>query len=180
MRRNSWTLPALLVLVLIALIVGIFLESKVRALTPSKTPAISTRKGATPTATGGVSKPLPGQTAVPTIVGLRLGMITHKAAEVRSVQSSVDAHKPAFSWYLNPVTVVRKSLPRYGFVKPVQLIQPAAPQPTPTAYVDPTGRPTVKVLIRYRRKLFTAFVSQPGRKGPRGIWLLLTIIQGRQ
>jgi len=42
------------------------------------------------------------------------------------------------------------------------------------------GRPLVKFIVSYQGKEYTIQVVQPVQRGPKGIWVIVTILSGRQ
>jgi hypothetical protein len=139
--------------------------------------------GVPPTATpstSGASTPLPGSTPLPTVVGLHIGMVTRPASRVATIQHGADTNDPNYTFYLNPTTVVNKTLPAEGFTQGFTVVRPTTANPTPTPYNGPDGRPLVKYYVRYQGKIYTVQVVQPGTRGPRGIWVIATIFQGQQ
>jgi hypothetical protein len=195
----KWLLPILLALLIAALVIVFAFGGKIKdAISgPTATPVVVTQVVVTSTPApgaigtpgtpgpGGVvtttpgpggSTPLPGGTPIPTVVGLKLGMITHKAVDVAKIQSGADAGDPNFTFYLNPVTVVQKTLTNYGFTGGFTILSPASAQPTPTPTAGADGRPLVLVKVSYQAKNYIVQVVQPGKHGPKGIWLIVSIL----
>lgn len=202
--RNPWLLPLILGLIIIAVILAFVFGSRIKsALSPTATPVQPTPTAKTvlvtatpapgaPTATPGVvppsatpaggkgaSTPLPHTTPVPTVPGLTLGMITRPLHRVYDVQHGADTKNPAYLYYLNPRQVVQNDLPHYGFTQGFAFLSPP-PSPTPTPHMGADGRPVISFLISYQSKEYTVKVAQPGRTGPTGIWVIVTILPGRQ
>jgi hypothetical protein len=134
---------------------------------------------ATPANGVGVVTPLPGTTPPPTVAGLQLGMITRSQHEVSAIQHQVDSGNGQYAFYLDPRAVVHNDLPHYGFTQAFQIVAPA-PSPTPTPAKGADGRPLVKFVVEYQTKVYTVSVAQPGTQGPKGIWVIVTILPGRQ
>jgi hypothetical protein len=134
---------------------------------------------ATASTSQGVVTPLPQATPVPTVVGVQLGLVSYPAHEVASLQAAVDRGDPHYAFYLNPVEVVQYDLPAFGFTKGFQITSPGA-SPTPTPYTSTDGRPAVKVVVSYQGQTYTAITGQPATRGAKGIWLILSILQGAQ
>jgi hypothetical protein len=118
---------------------------------------------------------VPATTPVATVPGLKLCMITHPQADVQKIQSRVDSHDPVYMYYLNPLQVVQKDLPEYGFTAGFQIISPT-PSPSPTPMGASTGRPLVIVVVSYQGREYQVTVAQTVKKGPRGIWQIVTIL----
>jgi hypothetical protein len=145
--------------------------------TPTSNAAIQPSATSAPNGQGVVT-PLPGTTPIPTVSGLWLGLIAHPQHEVASIQAAADRGDPHYQFYLNPVQAAQTNLPHYGFTQGFQVVSPAA-QPTPTPYTSQDGRPVVKIVISYQGKTYTAVVGQPATRGPKGIWLILSIVPGK-
>lgn len=146
---------------------------------PTTQAATSNCPVATPGVAGGASTPLPQATPVPTVAGLCLGMITRQQYKVQQAQTGADNKDPNFTYYLDPIQVVNRTLPTYGFKDPFQIVQPTRSSPSPTPFPGADGRPLVKAIVRYHNQLYTVQVAQPGVRGPKGIWLIVTILQGQ-
>lgn len=205
--RTPWLLPVLLALIIVLVILGVLFGSRIKnALSsPTATPqpartvvVTATPGGPTPTSGGssttlaagaeatatpstntGVVTPLPNTTPVPTVVGLQLGMITRPQNYVTATQSKVDAKTPGYGFYVSPRGVVQNNLPHFGFTQGFTIVAPN-PSPTPTPMTSVEGRPEVKFVVQYQSKLYTVVVVQPGKRGPTGIWSIVTILAGRQ
>lgn len=198
--RPPWLLPVILVVIIAIIILAVVFGPKItKSLSsPTSTPAVTTVPvtatpgGSTPTSAGaavpstatpsssvGISKALPGATPVPTVPGLQLGEITRPLHVVNTLQSNVDAGNSAYQSYLDPRKVVQNNLPAYGFTQVFEIVAPN-PSPTPTPYSGASGRPVIKFVVQYQGHVYTVFVSQPGKTGPHGIWVIVTILPGRQ
>ena len=195
--RYRWLLPLVLVLVILGIVLGVTLGPKLNSSSASKatatpTPQVATvvvtptpgpgtpRAAVPPTATPGgkgAATPVPGGTPVPTVPGLKIDEITHKTADVQRIQSEVNSENPSYTYYLNPIQVVQNDLPHYGFVHPFQIVSPAQTGPTPTPFTDQSGRPTVNVLVSYQGHKYKVSLSQVATHGPKGIWMIVTIVQ---
>lgn len=123
-----------------------------------------------PTSRPGHVTPLPGATAVPPASGLTLGMITRPAADVATLQAGADRKDKAYTLYLHPSEVIKHTLPRYGF-KTVDIVSPPKP------VVSYSGRPVRKAVVKYQGQLYRVYTAQPGRTGPTGIWVVVTILR---
>lgn len=202
-QRNKWFLPILLALIVAALIGGALLVRS-RAFTatrstptPTATPQVKTKvvtatpSGVTATPGGpptptlvsaqGGSTPLPGATPVPTVPGLTLGEIIHPQHEVVAVQKGADGGDSRYTYHLSPLRTVMVDLVAYGFKSGGYTIVSPSPQaqasPTPARAAD--GRPVVRAVITYRGKQYTVAVAQAATRGPRGTWLIVSILPGR-
>jgi hypothetical protein len=190
---NRWVLPVLLALIIAAIILGaIFIPrltkssasptatARVVVVTGSPTAGattpVATATGTTSSVHGG-STPLPGATAVPTVPGLVLGMITHPSTEVSAAQSGADRKDPTYTFRLNPRQVVLQTLPREGF-KSFSIASPA-PSPSPTPHLGTDKRPVVKFIVSYQGADYTVSVAQPGKQGPGGVWFIVTVLPGQ-
>lgn len=119
---------------------------------------------------GGVT-PVVGATAVPKQAGLILGMITRPWNRVLTVQHGANAGNKHFVWYRTPRQVVLRTLPQYGFKPPIDMISPPKPAP------ELAGRPVRKAEVVYKHELFKVYVAQPDVHGPKGIWMIVTIVR---
>lgn len=124
-----------------------------------------------PTPKPGHVTPLPGATPVPTAPGLTLGMITRPASDVATFQAGADRKDKHYTFYLHPDQVIKQTLPRYGFSTPVDLVGPPRPS------VSYSGRPVRKAVVKDRGQLYRVYVAQPGRRGPTGVWVVVTILR---
>lgn len=193
-QRNPWILPVILVILIAAIVLGVTFRSRIKGLASSATAtatatprtivvtATPTAGAGTPVSTGsptssGGSTPLPGSTPVPTILGLTLGMITHTPSQVSTIQSGADRGDPRFTFYLDPLKVVQRNLPSYGFTGGFTLLSPSTPSPSPTPHTGSLNRPTVDVIIQYQGRRFRVSLAQPAAHGPKAIWLIVTIVQ---
>jgi hypothetical protein len=157
---------------------------------PNTTPAPNATPGtanpaapatATPSSGQGASTPLPHSTLVPTVVGLTLGMITRPQSEVNAIQSGANGGNTKYTFYLDPRQVVQNTLPHYGFTQGVTIVSPnPSPSPTPHQGVDSSARPLITFIVSYQSKEYTVVVAQPVQRGPKGIWVIITILPGRQ
>jgi hypothetical protein len=157
--------------------------------TPTPTPAATvTPGGPTSTPGGGPtatpngktgSTPLPHSTPVATRTGLQTGMITRPANIVTTIQTGADRADPKYVWYLNPLTVVQRNLSSYGFTAGFTITSPnpvAAATLTPTPHAGADGRPLVVFNVTYQGKTYLIQVVQPGTRGPKGIWQIVSIL----
>jgi hypothetical protein len=119
---------------------------------------------------GGVT-PVVGSTPVPKAPGLILGMITRPRVKVLTVQKGANAGNKHYVWYRDPKQVVTRTLPQYGFKPPVNMISPPKP------VVSSASRPLRKAEVVYRHELFKVYVAQPDVHGPKGIWMIVTIVR---
>jgi hypothetical protein len=192
---SRWWLAVLLAVVVIAVIAGAILIPRLTKKNPkpTATPRVVVVTGTptpgtanatvivTATATGGAasgSTPLPGATPVPTVTGLKLGMITRPASAVNYDQTQANQGNPKYTYYLNPRTVVMKNLPAYGFKGGFTITNPASPSPSPTPHVGAAHRNVIRFLVSYQGQPYTVAVAQPGTQGPKGIWVIVTILKG--
>lgn len=199
--RNPWLLPVLLALLVAVIVLAVLLGPKISSAlnqatstpvvkkevvtatagtttpVPTSNPAIL--PSATPSTNQGVVTPLPHTTPVSTIVGLQLDMFTYPANFVTSTQAAADRGDARYSFYLDPRKVVQLDLPHFGFTQGFSIVSPA-PAPTPTPATSADGRPVIKFVVQYQSQVYTVFVTQPGTRGPKGIWLIVTALQGRQ
>jgi len=134
---------------------------------------------ATPANGVGVVTPLPNTTPPATVVGLQLGMIARPQHDVAALQQQVDSGNQQYAFYLDPRAVVQNNLPHYGFTQGFQIVSPA-PSPTPTPGKGVDGRPLVKFVVEYQSHTYNVAVAQPGRQGPKGIWLIVSILPPQQ
>jgi hypothetical protein len=189
---GRWWLVALLVLVIVAILAIAFFVTHPHLLasSPTATPtATATPKpgptgtpapgptgtpapnGATPTPT-----PVSGTPTTPTAGGVKTGEITHPQAQIQAIQQGANRGQPQYTFYLNPVKVVQHNLPAYGFSPPITLVSPSsATAPTPTPTTNSQGLPQVFVVVKYQSKNYTIYLDQPVQKGPKGVWVIITI-----
>ncbi|HEX8917367.1 MAG TPA: hypothetical protein VF898_02600 [Chloroflexota bacterium] len=106
-------------------------------------------------------------------------MITRQQSKVQQTQSAASSGNPAYAYYLDPIAVVQHNLPNYGFTGPVKIVSPVQVTPSPTPYTGADGRPLVQVVVQYRGRPYTIQVAQPATRGPKGIWVIVTILPGR-
>jgi hypothetical protein len=119
----------------------------------------------------GAVTPVVGATAVPKFPGVVLGMISRPRHTVLTIQRGANAGNKKYVWYRDPKQVVRRTLPHYGFKPPVKMVSP--PRPVKSA----VGRPLRKAEVIYKHELFRVFVAQPDVHGPKGIWVIVTIVR---
>ncbi len=194
-NRNPWLLSVLLV-VLIAIIVGAVLFTRNRSTsssataTPTSPPIVITATPAavtptpggppTPTlvSTTGGATPLPRATPVDTIPGLTLGEITRPAHEVASIQGGADSGDPRYTYHLDPTKTVEVDLEAYGFRSGQYTIVKPSPTvtATPTPQTSPGGRPVINFIVSYEGKNYSVAVAQVVKAGPKGIWVIVTIL----
>jgi hypothetical protein len=119
---------------------------------------------------GGVT-PIVGSTAVPKKPGVILGMISRPWHKVVTIQQAANAGNKHFIWYRNARRVVLATLPHYGFKPPIHLVSP--PKPVKSS----VGRPLRKAEVEYQHELFKVYVAQPDVHGPKGVWMIVTIVR---
>lgn len=195
---SRWWLAVLLALIIIAVVLGAILiprltnnsspqptaTARVVVVTQPPTPGsprvtvIVTATSTTGTPGTGGSTPLPGASPVPTVTGLKLGMITRPASVVNNDQTQADRGNPAYTYYLDPRQVVMKNLPTYGFTGGFTITNPASPSPSPTPHVGTDKRNVVRFLVSYQGQTYTVAVAQPGVQGQKGVWVIVTILKG--
>lgn len=106
----------------------------------------------------------------------RTGGITYSLARLRWIQRAVDRGEPRYRYYLDPVKVTRRDLPKYGYTgRPIVVVSPSPPEPAPTAHHGEDGLPETDVVVRYRGREYWVVLNQFVRRGPRGIWSIITI-----
>jgi len=146
---------------------------------PTATAASGAPNPATATPGNGGSTPLPGATPQNTVPGIRTGEVTRSTTKVDNIQRAANRNDPNYTYYLDPTQVVQKNLAQYGFTQSFTIVSPAAsPTPTPQTGVD--GRPLIKFIVSYQGKEYTIQVVQAVQRGPKGIWVIATILTGRQ
>jgi hypothetical protein len=192
---SRWWLVVVLALVIVAVIAGAILIPRLTKKTAQPTATarvIVVTQTATPgspgatvvvtatvtSSTGGGSTPLPGATPVPTVNGLKLGMITRPISVVNNDQAQANKGNPAFTYYLDPRQVVMKNLPTYGFTAGFTITNPASPSPSPTPHIGTDKRNVIRFLVSYQGQTYTVAVAQPGVQGQKGIWVVVTILRG--
>jgi len=143
---------------------------------PTAAPGGASPATATPSGGKGVSTPLPNASPIATVAGLHTGAITHAQHVVTDTQAKVDAGNAAFQYYLDPRQVVQRNLPAQGFTGPFQIVNPANPNPAPTPHADQDGRPIVNFLVKYQNAVYRVSLAQAGTRGPKGIWLIVTVL----
>lgn len=137
-------------------------------------PATATPVGSgryTPGPTAGAVKPLPGKTAVPLAPHLVLGMITRPLNVVRTIQREADGGNKGYTWYRDQTAVISHTLPQYGFKPPIHIV--SLPKPFPRY----AGRPIRKAVVTYEGTLYQVRLAQPLTQGPKGIWVIVTILR---
>jgi hypothetical protein len=197
---SRWWLAVLLALIIIAVVAGAILiprltkssspkptaTARVVVVTQPPTPGspsvtvvvTATGTSGTPGAGSG-STPLPGASPVPTVTGLKLGMITRPMSVVNNDQTQVNRGNAAYTYYLDPRQVVMKNLPTYCFTGGFTITSPASPSPSPTPYVGADKRNVIRFLVSYQGQTYTVAVAQPGIQGQKGVWVIVTILKGR-
>jgi hypothetical protein len=194
-NRNPWLLTTLLV-ILIAIIVAAVIFARSRSTsssattTPTAPPTVVTASPAaltptpggppTPTlvsATGGAT-PLPRATPVDTVPGLTLGEITRPAHEVATLQAGAGRGDSRYTYHLDPTKTVEVDLRAYGFASGLYTITKPSPAvtATPTPQKSPGGRPVINYLVSYEGKTYSVAVAQVVKAGPKGIWVIVTIL----
>lgn len=206
--RAPWLLPVILAIIIVLIVLAVIFGNRIKnALnSPTATPVVKTvvvtstpggatstpgtpgtataannpaiPPSATPASGVGVVTPLPSTTPVPTVPGLQLGEIARKQVTVTEIQSAADKGNSHYRYYLDPRQVVQNNLPAYGFTQGFQIVSPA-PSPTPTPYKGSDGRLLVKFEVEYLNHVYTVFTAQPATQGPKGIWVIVTILPGR-
>ena len=190
--RNRWALPVLLALIILGVVLGFTLGPRLRsaASSPTATPttAPTPRQAvvtatpasgtpATPPGTATGATPLPGSTPIPTEQGKTLGMITRPQGTVTALQTGANGGNAQDMAYVDPRQVVQNDLPGYGFpAGSFKVVSPAQAAPTPTPLIDVDGRPVVRFLVSYQGRNYQVSVAQPGTRGPKGIWQIVTIL----
>lgn len=192
--QNRWALPLLLALIIVAIVLAVILGPKLKGAssaataTPTAQQIVVTSTPGTPGTAGatatpgqgpGAATPLPGTTPVPTEQGKTLGEITRPQSTVTALQSQAGAGSSQATAYLDPRQTVVNSLPNDGFpAGSFQIVSPAA-TPTPTAFPDSTDashRPIIRFIVNYQGRKYQVTVAQPGTRGPKGIWSIVTIL----
>src|SRR5579884_3104176 len=182
-RRSfqPWWLIALLVLIILAVLGFAYahahpdLFGKKATATPHVVTATAPPVTATPRP-GPTGTPKPGPTATTVASTVKTGNIAHPHSSLVALQGQVNSGDPAVQYYLNPVEVVQHNLPQYGFKAGRYTIQSPPVTPTPTPYTGQfNSRPLVKVVVAYVGQKFDVFVTQPIQRGPKGIWVVITI-----
>lgn len=93
---------------------------------------------------------------------------------VQKIQSGADAGNSQYTYYLDPIQAVNHNLSQYGFTH-FTIVTPSQPSPSPTPTLDQLGRPLVTVIVQFNGKRYAISLVQPGKKGPGGIWMIVTI-----
>ena len=126
-----------------------------------------------PTATPkpGHVTPVPGTSPIPPAPGLTLGEIITPLHTLRTIQAGANAGNKKYTFYRFPNDVIKRTLPKYGFKPPIDLVSPTRPAPSSI------GRPLRKGIVKYRHTLYSVYVAQPVAlpHGPKGIWAIVTI-----
>lgn len=125
----------------------------------------------TPQPKKGAVTPLPHATPVPSFPGLKLGMITRPMHVVTTIQTQANKGNKKYTWYRDPRQVIRRTLPQEGFKPPIDLVSAVKPV---RSY---SGRPVRKGEVKYKNTLFQVYVAQPGTRGRKGIWVIVTILR---
>jgi len=100
---------------------------------------------------------------------LRTGTIARPATIVARTQHLANTNAK-YHYYFNPTRVATTDLPDYGFEPQyITLVAPAKPVSSTTA------RPLRLVVIRYLGTTYDVYVAQPGVRGVKGIWMIVTI-----
>jgi hypothetical protein len=151
--------------------------------TPNPNPNGGTGGSGAATATPAAS-PTPSATPAPSPTptpdyGVKLGAIAQPRSQLLTIQQGANRNESQYTLTLDPLRVVRASLPSYGF-KTVTIVSPApatnaTPNPTPTAFSGPSGLPTVQVTVQYAGHKFVVTLQQPVQQGPKGIWAVVSI-----
>lgn len=106
----------------------------------------------------------------------RTGGITYSIAWLRWLQRQVDRGKAHYRFYLDPVQVTLRGMPRLGYTgSPISLVAPPHPRPAPTAHRGEDGLPETDVVVRWRGREYWVVLNQFVRPGPSGIWSIITI-----
>lgn len=151
---------------------------------PTATPKAAATTGAAPTPTPKsvtTRPPQPSPTPRPTSPppsSIKLGSFSYQPATLRTIQQGANAGNSAYTYYLNPFTVVQRQLPQtYGFNAGTIMVvsPPPPPQPTPTPYSNAQGLPEIKVTVQYQGKRYVVVLDQPETQGPKGIWIIYKI-----
>lgn len=93
---------------------------------------------------------------------VQLGGIGQPASVVKHEQGLADSNKK-YAFYLNPTQVALHNAAQYGIV-PVALASKAIP------VKSSTGRPTERVEVKSNNVYYYIYVSQFGKRGPKGVW----------
>jgi hypothetical protein len=126
--------------------------------------------------------PSPAPTAAPTaslpttVSRPRTGGITYILSHLEHIQAAADAGDPRYLYYRDPVKVTLRDLPLYGFAPgPITIVSPNPPEPAPTSHTNEHGLPETDVVVRYRGREYWIVLDQFVRRGPSGIWSIMTI-----
>jgi hypothetical protein len=112
------------------------------------------------------------------VAGLTLGEITRPAHEVATIQSGADAGDSRYTYHLDPTRTVEVDLQAYGFDSGQYSIVKPSPSVTvtPTPQHSPGGRPVINYVVSYEGKNYSVAVAQVVKAGPKGIWVIVTIL----
>ena len=102
---------------------------------------------------------------------VRTGGISYSIPWLRYVQQQANRGNPRYRYYLNPVAVTRRDLPKYGFTGAPIL---NARQVRPIHHGE-DGQPETDVVVSYRGRRYWVVLNQFIRLGPGGIWVIITI-----
>lgn len=91
----------------------------------------------------------------------KLGVVHHTAVSTRAVQDGVDGDNRGLIYALNPIKVLAHNLGQLGFKTPVQITLP------------------LKFLVNYRGKQYDVLLTQPVKKGEKGVWIISSIQRHR-
>lgn len=156
--------------------------------TPKPGPTGTPRPGPTGTpAAGPTATPFPKATNTPaasasgtpssvhtTAQGVKVGTFGHPIGALDTVQRGANRKESQYTYYLNPIQVVKNNLSSYGFKQPFSIVSPG-PTTTPTPVTNSQGLPQVQISVKYLGKIYTIYLDQPVQKGPSGIWAIITI-----
>ena len=152
-----------------------------------RTPASALHRGALPTPSGTPTQPAaPPPTSPPTqtlqspptsTVRPAPTGVTYPLDQIRGIQDAVDRRDPGYLYYLDPVAVTKRDLPRHGFNDgPIGvLMPPPGPRPTMTPHANEHNIPEVDTIVRYAGRQYWIVLDQLVREGAGGIWLIITI-----
>jgi hypothetical protein len=106
----------------------------------------------------------------------RIEGIGYPIRRLRRLQALVDRGDRRYRRLLDPVKVTLYELPHYGFTRGgIAVVSPSPPHPSPTAHAGEDGYPETDVVVRYRARKYWIVLNQLMRRGPGGIWLVITI-----
>lgn len=89
---------------------------------------------------------------------ITVGNIRYSAGEIAQIQRSASRRDKRYLAYLNPNSVVARTLPRLGFTGPVPIYSPL------TVPITANGRP------------YQVLLTQPLHAGPTGVWSIYGVI----